>query len=923
MAQTIHTVVKGDTLSELAVKYKTTVSKLMQLNPDIKNADLIYIGQKLVVSGDANKETKNTSLKKATITAFGIQSKYDDSTLFATWAWDEANTDHYEVRWKYGTGVGVGFIGNQSDVKVKQSTYSGYPDTATNVSFEVRPVSKKYKDSKGNEVSYWTAEWSTAVKYYFKDSPPNKPSAPTVTIEDYKLTAKLNYTDTRATHIKFQVVKNNKTVFNTGNSKIKTAYASYSCNIDPGSEYKVRCRAFNSKVNSEWSTYSSNSGSPPSASSGIYLLFAFSPTSVGINWYDVKNATGYEVEYTTVKRYFDSNPSGVSSVTINSVVGHAEITGLTAGNEYFFRVRAINDSGKSPWTPIKSIPLGEEPSPPTTWSLTSTAISGDPLTLYWVHNSADESRQTEAQLELNIGGTITTHKIVYGICISSSNTASKLVKLAGFTLQKNAVVKVLMTFANTIAQPTLNVNSTGAKNVKSLNSDDCYWPANSLVTFTYDGTNWQINGYEVGEGITSYSLDTSKYVEGTKIKWRVKTAGLLEDSNGNRIYSDWSIQRTIDIYAPPTLTLLATNSNGVTIGTETETDETGTVIVTPLTAFPFIITATPGPNSQTPIGYYLSITSTEVYETVDNVGNTKTVNKGEEVYSNYFDVSSNPFVIGLSANDIDLENNITYKITCTVSMDSGLTAESSTTFVTAWEDDVYAINAEISYDKETCTSFIGPYCLDESGKLVTGITLSVYRREFDGKFTELATNLVNSESTYITDPHPSLDYAKYRVVARSTATGTVSYYDIPGVPVGEVAAILQWDDEWKDPDTVTGDPEEEPTWSGSMLKLPYNIDVSDKHAPDVELIEYIGRQHPVSYYGTQAGHTSTWNMDIDKKDKETLRMLRRLAAWMGDVYVREPSGSGYWANVTVSFSQKHCEVTIPVTLELVRVEGGK
>ena len=147
MAQTIHTVVKGDTLSELAVKYKTTVSKLMQLNPDIKNADLIYIGQKLVVSGDANKETKNTSLKKATITAFGIQSKYDDSTLFATWAWDEANTDHYEVRWKYGTGVGVGFIGNQSDVKVKQSTYSGYPDTATNVSFEVRPVSKKYKDS--------------------------------------------------------------------------------------------------------------------------------------------------------------------------------------------------------------------------------------------------------------------------------------------------------------------------------------------------------------------------------------------------------------------------------------------------------------------------------------------------------------------------------------------------------------------------------------------------------------------------------------------------------------------------------------------------------------------------------------------------------------------------------------------------------
>ena len=40
---------------------------------------------------------------------------------------------------------------------------------------------------------------------------------------------------------------------------------------------------------------------------------------------------------------------------------------------------------------------------------------------------------------------------------------------------------------------------------------------------------------------------------------------------------------------------------------------------------------------------------------------------------------------------------------------------------------------------------------------------------------------------------------------------------------------------------------------------------------------------------------------VDKNDKETLYALRRLAKWMGDVYVREPSGSGYWANVTVSF----------------------
>lgn len=38
------------TLSGIAVKFKTTVSKLMKLNPSIKNPDLIYAGQRLRVA---------------------------------------------------------------------------------------------------------------------------------------------------------------------------------------------------------------------------------------------------------------------------------------------------------------------------------------------------------------------------------------------------------------------------------------------------------------------------------------------------------------------------------------------------------------------------------------------------------------------------------------------------------------------------------------------------------------------------------------------------------------------------------------------------------------------------------------------------------------------------------------------------------
>ncbi|HJH87974.1 MAG TPA: hypothetical protein OIM52_00010 [Fusicatenibacter saccharivorans] len=79
----------------------------------------------------------------------------------------------------------------------------------------------------------------------------------------------------------------------------------------------------------------------------------------------------------------------------------------------------------------------------------------------------------------------------------------------------------------------------------------------------------------------------------------------------------------------------------------------------------------------------------------------------------------------------------------------------------------------------------------------------------------------------------------------------------------------------------------------------------------------------MSYYGTQLGETASWKVEIEKSDADTLYALRRLAIWMGDVYVREPSGSGYWGKTfPFSFSQTHKVLTIPVTLDITRVEGG-
>jgi hypothetical protein len=465
------------------------------------------------------------------------------------------------------------------------------------------------------------------------------------------------------------------------------------------------------------------------------------------------------------------------------------------------------------------------------------------------------------------------------------------------------------------AAPTTWSSSTTAIAGTDLN---LYWVHNSEdgSSQTYADLELYINGVKQDldpiknttdedekDKTSVYSIDTSSYVEGTKIEWRVRTRGVLPE------YGDWSIQRTIDIYGTPTLQLSVTDS------TDEEVTDT-------LTSFPFYIRALAGPQTQAPIGYHVSIIANESYEDIDNVGNIQTISEGSEVYSKYYDTNNNPLELELTAGSVNLENNISYTIIVTASMNSGLTATESFEFTVAWMDETYIVDARISIDEDTLVAYIAPYCTDEDGVFVDNVLISVYRREYDGNFTEISSDMDNSLNATVTDPHPALDYARYRIVAKDTTTGAITYYDVPGQPIGEKSVVIQWDESWTWYDVENEDEMVEPPWAGSMLKLPYNIDISDSNNKDVSLVSYIGRKHPVSYYGTQLGVTSTWNVEIEKSDAETLYALRRLAIWTGDVYVREPSGSGYWANISVSFNQKHCEVTIPVTLNITRVEGG-
>lgn len=98
-----------------------------------------------------------------------------------------------------------------------------------------------------------------------------------------------------------------------------------------------------------------------------------------------------------------------------------------------------------------------------------------------------------------------THLIAstcYATCPTAAGTAAKVATVQDsqdFTLVDGVTVHVKFTNANSVANPTLNVNGTGAKHIMRYGttavstSAASSWRAGAVVAFTYDGTNWVEN----------------------------------------------------------------------------------------------------------------------------------------------------------------------------------------------------------------------------------------------------------------------------------------------------------------------------------------------------------------------------------------------------------------------------------------------
>ena len=153
-----------------------------------------------------------------------------------------------------------------------------------------------------------------------------------------------------------------------------------------GTTYFYRVRATNASGDSSYSNETSATTvvSPPNAPTGLAAT-ATSSTQINLSWTDVANETGFKIERKT-------GAGGTYSqiATVGAGIVSYSNTGLTANTNYYYRVRATNAGGDSPYSnEANATTLDTAPAAPS--GLTATAISTTQINLSWTDNASNET----------------------------------------------------------------------------------------------------------------------------------------------------------------------------------------------------------------------------------------------------------------------------------------------------------------------------------------------------------------------------------------------------------------------------------------------------------------------------------------------------------------------------------------------------
>ena len=127
--------------------------------------------------------------------------------------------------------------------------------------------------------------------------------------------------------------------------------------------------------------------------------------------------------------------------------------------------------------------------------------------------SGNAASATKWQNARNINGMSVqgdTDRVNYAVCSTAAGTQAKACDCAGFALVTGAEITVKFTNTNTQANPTLNVNGTGAKVIYYRGAAIAAGnlAANRTYTFRYNGTQYELVGDINTDTNTTYSNAT-------------------------------------------------------------------------------------------------------------------------------------------------------------------------------------------------------------------------------------------------------------------------------------------------------------------------------------------------------------------------------------------------------------------------------
>lgn len=142
--------------------------------------------------------------------------------------------------------------------------------------------------------------------------------------------------------------------------------------------------------------------------------------------------------------------------------------------------------------------------------------------------------------------------VVWGTCATASATVAKVVTISGYDISVGDIIGIKFTLGNSVSSPTLNINGTGAKNIKlgSTNASTTTMTvgANGFVLMCYTGTSFQLMGsHRTSDATVSVASQTeidngtatAKYVRPDRLKIMLDGKGYQTETQVDAKISDY------------------------------------------------------------------------------------------------------------------------------------------------------------------------------------------------------------------------------------------------------------------------------------------------------------------------------------------------------------------------------------------------